>query len=211
MRFEFFVEGAVENTMLSIFLPQVLGEYKTEHIWNIHPHNGIGRLPENEKEKVLFQGSLLGELPAKIRALAKSVSKDCRIVVLVDLDDKEEKKFLAELEKLTIDYPELKIKFCFAIEELEAWFLGDSNAIFSAYPDTDQKILEQYCQDEICDTWEVLANAIQKEILQERKRSRKILQAKRKWAASISPYLTVERNQSPSFQRFVADVRELMV
>ena len=56
--------------------------------------------------------------------------------------------------------PQPVTRFCFAIEEGEAWFLGDLNAIKSAYPRARDDVLKSYINDSICGTWEKLADAV---------------------------------------------------
>ena len=45
-----------------------------------------------------------------------------------------------------------------AIEESEAWLLGDREALIAAYPDINLEILDTYVQDSQCGTWELLRN-----------------------------------------------------
>ena len=62
---------------------------------------------------------------------------------------------MAIQNKIQIDHV-----FCIAIKEMEAWLLGDLNAIEAAYPQVRKTYIRSYTQDGICDTWEVLANMI---------------------------------------------------
>jgi hypothetical protein len=50
--------------------------------------------------------------------------------------------------------------FRLAIEEVEAWYFGDKNALFAAYPNAKHAIVSKYKQDSVCGTWEMLAKAI---------------------------------------------------
>ena len=50
--------------------------------------------------------------------------------------------------------------FRIAIEEMEAWYLGDRNALIKAYPRGKTVVLDRYVQDSICGTWEIFADAI---------------------------------------------------
>ena len=50
---------------------------------------------------------------------------------------------------------EVKTRFCIAVEEGEAWFLGDISAIKKAHPKAKNNILNRYQNDSICGTWEV--------------------------------------------------------
>lgn len=43
---------------------------------------------------------------------------------------------------------------------MEAWYLGDRNALLRAYPRAKKEVLNRYVQDSICDTWELLADAL---------------------------------------------------
>ena len=47
-----------------------------------------------------------------------------------------------------------------AIEEGEAWLLGDIPAIQSVYPNAKNAVLNGYENDSICGTWEKLADAV---------------------------------------------------
>ena len=67
---------------------------------------------------------------------------------------------MAIQNKIQIDHV-----FCIAIKEMEAWLLGDLNAIEAAYPQVRKTYIRSYTQDGICDTWEVLANMIYRDCL----------------------------------------------
>ena len=100
--------------------------------------------------------------------------------------------------------PRPETRFCIAIEEGEAWFLGDLPAIKSAYPRARDAILNSYLNDSICGTWEKLADAVfpggsQKLSSQGR---HAIGEEKSKWAEEIAPYMDEAINQSPSFCYF---------
>ena len=56
--------------------------------------------------------------------------------------------------------PKPETRFCIAIEEGEAWLLGDIPAIKKAYPKANVNVLNSYQNDSICDTWEHLADAV---------------------------------------------------
>lgn len=62
--------------------------------------------------------------------------------------------------------------FCIAVEEMEAWLMGDREALLCAYPKAKESVLKEYKQDSICGTWEVLANAVYKCGLKKMKRDR---------------------------------------
>lgn len=216
MHFEFLVEGQTELTALSILLPKILGDYKRPHTWRIHKHRGIGRIPDNPESRPNTRDStLLHNLPSKLRAYGNEEDPNLVVVVLVDLDDRSScvtfKKELYNLLNYCPQKPSYLVRI--AIEELEAWFLGDPEAIKQAYPQVKQSILKEYVQDSQCGTWERLADAIYPGGLQalgkNGKRSVRILEQKRIWASKICPLIDEQNNQSPSFQAFRDGVKKM--
>jgi Domain of unknown function (DUF4276) len=214
MLLEILVEGKSECTALEPLLTKILGNYKNPHIWRIHKHGGVGKLPPdflakpNPKDK-----SLLHNLPSKLRAYGKSLQDDEAVVVLIDLDDRPDSDaFEQELVSLLNNCaPTLKCKFFFAIEELEAWYFGDKTALKKTYPAANDTVLDAYIQDAQCGTWEKLADAIYPDGLNELKKLGCIqqLQQKRIWARDIAPKMDINNNQSPSFCAFRDGLREL--
>ena len=98
-----------------------------------------------------------------------------------------------------------------AIEEGEAWLLGDIPAIQSVYPNAKNAVLNGYENDSICGTWEKLADAVFAGGAA--KLSAQGWQAvgteKSIWAEKISPHMDIENNASPSFNYFRNKVMEL--
>ena len=72
-------------------------------------------------------------------------------------------------------YEELKVPiqvfFCIAVEEMEAWLLGDSEALLKAYPMAKRQLMQKYVQDSVIGTWEYLADIVYKGGLQALKRN----------------------------------------
>ena len=222
MHFEILVEGQTENTALSSgILEQILGKYREPHTWKIHPHQGIGKLPDdllatpNPKDR-----TLLHNLPDRLRGYSKRLALGdysvSAVLVLVDLDNRPDciafKQTLVDI--LKVCEPPPNALFRIAIEELEAWFLGDVAAIRAAYPDAKLDILENYQQDSICGTWEWLAEAVHPGGLQalqnKGKRSPTVLAQKRQWAARITPHMDINQNVSPSFNAFKTGLEKLL-
>lgn len=216
MHFEFLVEGQAELTALSILLPKILGDYNQPHTWKIHKHRGIGRIPDNPQSRPNPRDpTLLHNLPSKLRAYGNTGRPDLVVVVLVDLDERPNcvtlKYELVNLLRYCSQKPKYLVRI--AIEELEAWFLGDQQAISKAYPQVKQSILNEYIQDSQCGTWEKLADAIYpgglQALCQHGRRSVRILEQKRIWASRICPFIDVQNNQSPSFQAFCDGVKKM--
>ena len=216
MHFEFLVEGQCELTALSILMSKILGPYQDPHTWKIHKHRGIGKFPTDPAQKPSpHDGSLLHNLSSKLRAYGNTHRKDLAVVVLVDLDNRPDcRVFKQELiHQLEFCIHKPKTLFRIAIEELEAWYLGDQNAIALAYPKANLDILNHYSQDSICGTWELFAKVIHdkdaQELLTTNKRSSRLLESKVRWAKTITPWMDVEHNLSPSFIAFRNGVRQL--
>ena len=216
MHFEILVEGQSELTTLSILMEKIVGPYRSPNTWRIHKHRGIGKIPEFPKRDPNGNDpTLLHNLPSKLRAYGKSLRQDEVVVVLVDLDNRQEcSAFKQQLSNLLFDCaPKPRTVFRIAIEELEAWFFGDEKAIKAAYPNANQEILDAYQQDSQCGTWEKLADAIHQggfdALRKERTRSRKVMEQKLTWVKMIAPQMNVERNRSPSFKCFYNALRNL--
>jgi len=102
--------------------------------------------------------------------------------------------------------------FRLAIEEIEAWYLGDQDALLAAYPRAKRNLLEKYEQDSACDTWELLADAVHSGGSAAIKKAGWPLpgQVKHEWAERIGPLMDPERNLSPSFGKLRDGLRRLL-
>ena len=222
MHFEVLVEDRSGSIAVELFLEKILGNDPSIHSWRIRAYSGIGRLPKDlrstggtDKKKRL----LLNRLPQLLRGHGKSLQDNSAVIVVVDLDTKNCLAFkqelldkLAECNPLTHLYLPRTL-FRIAIEESEAWLLGDRNAVKSAYPKARDSVLNDYKQDSICGTWEVLADAVHPEgsKLQGLKKVGypEVGIAKCDWARAIAPHINVDQNQSKSFQVFRDGIRKL--
>ena len=213
MHFEILVEDASGNIAVDGVLEKILGPNGEDHSWNIHPYKGLGRLPKNLRgETDPAKRLLLNCLPSQLRGYGKSLDDSAAVVVVVDLDSRDCMAFKQELlAVLNACNPRPNALFRIAIEEIEAWLLGDSAAVKAAYPDARDSVLEDYRQDAICDTWEVLADAVHKGGAAALKEAGWPAsgRAKCKWARKIAPHMDPDRNRSPSFRAFRDGVRRL--
>ena len=206
MHFEVLVEDQSGKKALEIIIPKII---RTEDSFNIHSYKGIGRIPRNLKGNPTGR-LLLDRLPKLLRAYGVTFSKypkDYRatVVVICDLDDRCKKRFLEEMkEVLDSCDPKPQACFCLAIEEGEAWFLGDIPAIKQAYPKAKDKVLNGYVNDSICGTWELLADAVFPggHVALAAKGWRTVGAEKSIWAEKISPNMKIDGNKSPSFAYF---------
>ena len=213
MHFEVLVEDQSGSIAVELFLEKILGNDPSIHSWRMHAYSGIGRLPKDlrstaDKKKRL----LLNLLPQLLRGHGKSLQDNSAVIVVVDLDRRNCMAFKQELLAVLADCdPRPRTLFRIAIEESEAWLLGDRKAIKTAYPHARDSVLSNYAQDSICGTWEVLADAVNSGGSTPLKQSGypETGIAKCEWARNIAPHMDVDQNQSKSFQVFRDGIRKL--
>ena len=213
MHFEVLVEDQSGGIALGHILEKILGPNYTEHSWQIRAYKGIGRLPRNLRGVTDPKARiLLDRLPSILQGYGKSLPDAASVVVVVDLDDKDCIEFKQDLlNVLNACNPRPRTLFRIAIEESEAWLLGDRAAVKAAYPNAKDAVLNGYIQDSICGTWEVLADAVHPGGSQPLKKLGypPAGAAKCEWAQEIAPHMDVDSNQSKSFQVFRDGVRNL--
>jgi hypothetical protein len=213
MHFEILVEDVSGKRTLENLVPRIVGP---NHTWKVVSYKGIGNIPRNLDAKTdPAKRILLQELPRLLRGYGRAYLSDPRdyaVILVCDLDDRCLKEFRAELLKVLNNCdPQPTTRFCIAVEEGEAWLLGDIEAVIRAYPRAKTGALTNYIHDSICGTWEVLADALHAggaKALKE-KGWQTIGAMKSTWAESIAPIIDVENNRSPSFQYFCSKLREL--
>lgn len=215
MHFEILVKDVSGKAALEILLPQIVGEGNS---YRIHSYRGIGRIPKGLKDpKDASKRVLLDNLPKALRGYGKSyagVVGDplAAVIVVCDLDDRDPGAFLKELDAILQSCdPAPVTRFCLAIEEGEAWFLGDMQAVIATFPRAKRDVLAAYVNDSICGTWELLADAVYpggSKVL-ERLGRRAMGTEKFNWAQKIPVSMNVEVNRSPSFCAFRDTVRAL--
>lgn len=216
MHFEVLVEDQSGKKALNELIPKIIGD---QHTFKVTAYKGIGHIPKNMRDtKDACKRILLENLPKLLKGYGKTFAaykgKGYKAVTILvcDLDDKCLKSFRNELQAiLDACNPKPETHFCFAIEEGEAWFLGDLQAVRKAYPKAKDTVLNAYANDSICGTWEIIADAVFPG-------GSSALSAmgwqvvgaeKSKWAHAISPLMNVENNQSPSFCCFRKKLREV--
>lgn len=216
MHFDILVEDKSGQEMLDILLPMIIGE---QHSYKIHSYKGIGHIPKNLKSGVdVNKRKLLYQLPRLLSGYGNTYANypsnfNAVLVVICDLDNECLKSFRQELfSVLNACQSKPETRFCIAIEEGEAWLLGDIAAVKKAYPNAKTKILNSYQNDSICGTWELLADAItsggSRRLINDGWRA--VGREKSIWAERISPLINVEKNKSPSFCYFRDKIRELI-
>lgn len=215
MHFEILVEDQSGKKALAILVPKIIGP---GHTFNIHPYKGIGRIPKNlGANQNTSKRILLDQLPRLLQGYGNAFANypanyPAAVILVCDLDDKCLKDFRQELLNiLSACNPQPSVRFCIAIEEGEAWFLGDIAAIKAAYPKAKGTILNAYVNDSICGTWERLADAVYNggSVALSAKGWQAIGAEKSHWSERISPHMDVAANDSPSFIYFRDSLLEL--
>ena len=216
MHFEILIEDLSGKTALDILIPKVI---RTDDTFRVISYRGIGHIPKDLQSQTDAQDRiLLDRLPSLFKGYGKTYSSNpakqhTALLVVCDLDKKCLKIFRQELLAILNECnPEIETRFCIAVEEGESWFLGDLAAIRKAYPDAKSSILNRYQNDSICDTWELLADAIYpRGSIELKKRGYPAVgMEKSEWAERITPNMDISKNRSPSFCYFRDKIRELI-
>ena len=214
VHFEILVEDQSGKVLIENVLEKILNANVEQHSWNIHSYKGVGHIPRN-LNGVIDPGKrlLLYQLPRLLRGYGKSLrSFPSVVVVVVDADDRDCVALKQELVNLLRHCdPCPDVLYRLAIEDIEAWILGDMAAIRTAYPRARNAILEGYVQDSICGTWELLADAVHSTGSSGLSNVGYpgVGKTKCKWAQEIAAHMDVERNCSNSFQLFRDSLREI--
>ncbi len=192
MHIEFLVEEPSMEMALKFIVPKIIG---SQHTFSIHNFQGKKRL--------------LKQLSKRMQAYANFLPSDSRIVVVVDRDNDDCKKLKQKLctaSHVVIEKKGNVVLHRIAIEELEAWFLGDIQAIRREYPkvpanlDNKKKFRDP---DAIKGgTWETLDKLLKDYGYQGL--------FKTQFAQRIAPNMNVENNRSKSFQVFRDGMRKIV-
>lgn len=199
MKLHFLVEGPSEVAFVERWATRLL----PGHEIRAHPHQGKGRLPRVGEKADPRQRGLLDQLAAKLRGFGRSLDPQLeRVVILVDADADPCVELLRRLDELVKGIsPAPTVLFRIAIEELEAFYLGDLAALAKAFPEHDREAARQYVPDSICGTAELFGKIIDDGGLN-----------KVKWAEAMGPRVTTNpaRSRSPSFKKLVSGLTEFV-
>ncbi len=199
MKVHVLVEGPSERAFIA---PWARRAFKG-HSFVTHPHQGKGSLP-NDLDAVpdRRRRGLLDQLPATLRAYADVDDAEIGVVVLVDVDEED----CANLRQRLLDVckrvaPKLRVVVRIAIEETEAFYLGDLGALAKAFPDADLEMAADYEPDSICGTAELFGRVVGDGGLN-----------KVSWAQTMGPRVTTVpgRSRSPSFRALHRGIARLV-
>ena len=197
---EFLVEEPSMEAALQVLAPKILGKVS----FTVHPHR--------------CKQDLLGKLPARLRGYAKWLPASFRIVVVVDRDSDDCRRLKRRLERMAANAglttrsaargSTYRVVNRLAIEELEAWYFGDWEAVREAYPKVPATVPSKakYRNPDAIrgGTWEAFER-----ILQDAGYFASGL-AKIGAARTVALHMEPNRNTSGSFQVFHAALREMV-
>jgi hypothetical protein len=217
MHFEILVEDRSGKDLLEIIIPKIID--LRAHTFRINFYKGAGvRIPKDlHTTQDPSKRILLEQLPRLLRGYGKyyastNYSSKAVVIVVIDCDKRDCKAFKQELNQLlTVCNPRPETFFRIAIEEMEAWLLGDRNAVRAAYPKFNSREYETYKQDSVVGTWEKLADIITTHGAKAFKRMAYFAIGKHKseWAKNIGVHMDVQNNASPSFKCFREKLEEI--
>ncbi|MDD3959367.1 MAG: DUF4276 family protein [Clostridiaceae bacterium] len=207
MRFEVLTEDRSGAVMVSRLMSKIIDPLVSDYNIRIRPHRGRGDVPSNPYQAPKAQASgLLDLLPAKLRAYDRVFAgSETVLVVIMDSDYHSPGELRDRLISLCRKHaPALHSVVGLCVEETESWLIGDKSALMRAYPEANMSVLDEYRQDSVCGTWEILCRSILGAKAERviRVGYPAIGQYKHDWAQRISEYMEPDRNASPSFQRF---------
>jgi hypothetical protein len=195
MHIEFLVEEQSAEQTLRSLVPNIVG---SDVSFAIHSYQG--------------KFNLLQKVPVRLRGYANWLPADWKIVILIDRDNEDCYALKAQLEQIAFEAglstksttgknKNFQVLNRLAIEELEAWFFGDIEAINAAYPRVSAHLAQQSpyrIPDAIKGgTWEALERELHQAGYYQGSRIPKITVAR-----NIAIHMQPERNISQSFQVF---------
>lgn len=191
LHLEVLVEELSMESALRVIIPKMIDDATFE----VYPHQ--------------CKSDLLKNLPNRLRGYATWPPADWRIIVIVDRDNDDCEQLKSKLERVAATAGmqtraaggnAIHVVNRLAVEELEAWFFGDWDAVKAAYPKVSASIPEKqgYRDPDAIQggTWEALEKVL--------KRHGYFQTGLRKIEAarSIAQHMVPERNRSKSFQVF---------
>jgi hypothetical protein len=196
MHLEILVEEFSAEALLEGLLPKLVPADTT---WTIHAFRG--------------KPDLLAKLPIRLKGYRLWLPVDWRIVILVDRDSDDCQDLKQKLERKAQEANfgkepgPRRVLNRIAVEEIEAWYFGDIQALVDAFPGVNANINNRkgYRDPDAVagGTWEALERIL--------RRARHFQGGLEKIALAqrMGPLMDPERNRSHSFRIFVSGLRQL--
>lgn len=200
MTIHILVEGPSEHELLAVWLTRL--RLAAGVSVRVHPHQGKGALPRDLAARPdPRRRGLLDQLPAKLRGLENAANSMDSVVVLVDVDDDDCAALGSSIANAVRQCaPRLQVEVRLAVEETEAFYLGDLRGIKRAFPRANMALARDFTPDSICGTWEYFGRVV------DDPGGNKVA-----WAGAMGPVLTTNptKSRSPSFRALVRALRRL--
>lgn len=200
MKLELILEEPSAEGALRLIMPKIIRQRATVNYINMRN-----------------KSRLLQELPSRLRGYRSLIDNgdDIGIVVLIDRDSDDCAQLKSRLELMARDAglgtktstkdARFIVVNRIAIEELEAWFIGDHEALKKAFTSLRGKSFpKSFANPDSCGTWEHLHRFLKKQGIYKGSYP-KIAAAK-----AIAMHMEIERNTSKSFRQFVRGVDALV-
>lgn len=197
MHVEFLLEEPSAEAALTAILPKILVDDVT---FDFHVFEG--------------KRDLLKQLPLRLKGYRRWLPPDWRVFVLIDEDRQDCLKLKGQLENAAREagfstkshpnsYGDFQIVNRLVVEELEAWFFGDVEALREAYPNVSKTFHNRakYREPDAITggTWETLGRLL--------KGYYPNFLPKGVVAQNVAPHMEPSRNRSRSFQVFVEGLK----
>lgn len=199
---EVLVEEPSAKAALQELLPKLL---PPETSFAVHAHQG--------------KPALLRKLPGRLAGYAAMDWPDLRILVLVDQDEEDCIELKAKLERMADENglvtksraagETFQVVNRIAVEELEAWFLGDAEALRRAYPQVPAQFGSRAPYRDPDAIRGGTAEALGR-LLHRAGHFGTALLPKISVAGAVAPHLNPSRNRSRSFRCFCEGVEALV-
>lgn len=199
MKIHMLVEGQSERSLFETWIRRKIKGVPV----TVHPHQGKGSLPTDlAVHPDRLRRGLLDQLPAKLRGFEASLDGDeDSVLILVDADNDDPVTLANSIGAAVADLaPSIPVAVCVAVEETEAFYLGDLRGIQRAFPNADMTLARKYIPDSICGTWEYFERVIGGG------GGRKV-----EWAEAMGRSLTTRASasRSPSFKSLCRNLEDL--
>lgn len=183
---EILVEEPSMKNFLCGILPKILPEgYELNTNCFIRDHQG--------------KQDLKRSIPIKMRAFKHSKTP-VKVIIIHDQDSSDCKLLKSELRKLTNQIPEIPALIRIACRELEAWYLGDMDALEAIYPQFKANRYRNWAlfrNPDICNASDEL---------------KKIIPSFQKGIASkeITNHIDLSKNRSGSFNHLISGIEKFL-
>lgn len=197
----FLAEEPSMEAFLQTLMPRILPKSIT---FEVHPFQG--------------KNDLLGKIGARLKAYANWLPPEWRLLVMIDRDDDDCKELKNTLEEISLEAGLIsrsqgknqpwQVANRIVIEELEAWYFGDWEAIRSSFPRVPATIAQRqgFRDPDLISggTWEAFERVMQNHGYYRAGLAK--IEAARKFGAYTIP----ARSRSKSFSAFFSVIEEVL-